>query len=577
MVKHPSLYLLLIQQFGDQLPVFSLTKSTLVHLSHMLEGFILTNQTPALLFTGFQKSSHWRQETERYQAIAQYAQVYLFAGKPFPQGSNPSVIQIELAEDDPLRQEWFLAIFSAEFQVVFCGLDQLEPTTDESTRRFDTIWSFDTQVMGAVGDLLEQVIADYRPELLAQLRYTRQQFPPVPLNPVVMSRFTLELTQLERQIHTDLLNQQQRLRRQTAIYQSVLESAPLTVLLFSLDGEMIFVEGSDLPNFGRNFSGFIESPMLLNLPPAIQQIAQVAAAGTPANVIVPVAETVYYDVRTEPFYQEGEIQGVLCLILDSSERVLAEIHQMERMQLSLALQKEQEVNLFRKQLMLTLAHELRTPLAVMLSASDLLIKYADRLTPAKREERLHSIQTQIQHLQTTLDSIQTTIVNDVRLGQTQREITPATFFAEEANAVAQQENRQLIYIHHPPHAPETVTIATIPLLQVIKNLLTNAFKYSAPERPVTFEVYYTPEALHLRVTDEGIGIPPEAIPYLTEPLYRANNVGEVSGSGLGMTIVKSSLNLLGGTLQIESALHVGTQITVKIPLDGALPGRIANG
>ncbi|MEM6285094.1 MAG: DICT sensory domain-containing protein [Chloroflexota bacterium] len=65
-----SIFQTLQDKIGDELPIVQLTKATLVHLSHTLEDFVLTKHLPAMMFTGFQESSHWRKETERYQQMA---------------------------------------------------------------------------------------------------------------------------------------------------------------------------------------------------------------------------------------------------------------------------------------------------------------------------------------------------------------------------------------------------------------------------------------------------------------------------------------------------------------------------
>ena len=133
-MKKLSIFETLKDKVGDEIPVISLTKATLVHLSHTLEDFVLRRQLPAFIFTGFQESSHWRKETERYQKLADTAmQVCIFAGKPLPEDSNSEAVQIELEGDDPLRQEWFLGIFSTEFSVILCGLDNLTATSRRST------------------------------------------------------------------------------------------------------------------------------------------------------------------------------------------------------------------------------------------------------------------------------------------------------------------------------------------------------------------------------------------------------------------------------------------------------------
>lgn len=87
-----SLFELLRDEFGASLAPIRCSKATLVHLSHTIEDTVLRQHIPALLFTGFQQSSHWRRETERYRALAEVAQqVCIFAGGTLPPESNAPV------------------------------------------------------------------------------------------------------------------------------------------------------------------------------------------------------------------------------------------------------------------------------------------------------------------------------------------------------------------------------------------------------------------------------------------------------------------------------------------------------
>lgn len=205
-----SLFNLLRQSFGATLEPLRCSKATLVHLSHTLEDLVLAAQIPALLFTGFQESSHWRTETERYRALAMIAQqICIFAGGELPPESSAKELHVTLRGDDPLRQEWFVVLLSSEFSVLLCGQDCAIPTDEEATRQFDTLWSFEPAVLTQVITLLEEVVATYRPERLAQLQAARTAFPPIGPNPQVITRFTREMLRFEEQL-------QQRLARTVA-------------------------------------------------------------------------------------------------------------------------------------------------------------------------------------------------------------------------------------------------------------------------------------------------------------------------------------------------------------------------
>jgi signal transduction histidine kinase len=105
--------------------------------------------------------------------------------------------------------------------------------------------------------------------------------------------------------------------------------------------------------------------------------------------------------------------------------------------------------------------------------------------------------------------------------------------------------------------------------QIISNLLSNAIKYSPDGGEVTFRISKTsdrPPQLLLEFSDQGIGIPLADQEKIFEHFYRAHNVGMIAGTGLGMAIIKNSIDILGGTIRLNSAETQGTTIQVKIPL-----------
>jgi signal transduction histidine kinase len=73
------------------------------------------------------------------------------------------------------------------------------------------------------------------------------------------------------------------------------------------------------------------------------------------------------------------------------------------------------------------------------------------------------------------------------------------------------------------------------------------------------------------VQDYGIGFPQESMPHLFEPFHRANNVGTIPGTGLGLPIVKESVEMHGGTITLQSELAVGSILTVHLPFRDTLP------
>lgn len=101
---------------------------------------------------------------------------------------------------------------------------------------------------------------------------------------------------------------------------------------------------------------------------------------------------------------------------------------------------------------------------------------------------------------------------------------------------------------------------------ILGNLLSNAVKYSPPDKPVRLEVVLEKERVTFIVRDEGIGIPEQDVGRVCEPFHRCSNVGEVPGTGLGLAIVQRCAGLHGGTLTIQSTVGSGTTAIVTLPV-----------
>jgi len=106
------------------------------------------------------------------------------------------------------------------------------------------------------------------------------------------------------------------------------------------------------------------------------------------------------------------------------------------------------------------------------------------------------------------------------------------------------------------------------LSQVFINLINNAVKFSPEGRNVEVAAAKGEREAIISITDHGLGIPPDALPHLFERFYRAKNVtvAEIPGSGVGLYIVKSIVDELGGRIEVKSELNQGTTFIVSLKL-----------
>lgn len=257
-------------------------------------------------------------------------------------------------------------------------------------------------------------------------------------------------------------------------------------------------------------------------------------------------------------------KGVIWTMIDISERRKAEADILK------AVERQRELNELRSRFVSMTSHEFRTPLATILSSAELLLYYGERLPKEEKDEILGSIDAAVGRMTRMLDSI--LIIGRADAGQ--MEFHPEALLIEpfcrglleEAANEAKQAGRTTMDFQFRCDGANAPLLLDEKLLRhVLGNLLSNAFKYSPAGQPVQFDVEECGTELRFRIADQGIGIPEEHLPQLFETFHRARNVGSISGTGLGMAIVKRALELHGGHIQVESAVGCGSTFTVTLP------------
>ncbi|MBZ0284811.1 MAG: PAS domain S-box protein [Anaerolineae bacterium] len=263
---------------------------------------------------------------------------------------------------------------------------------------------------------------------------------------------------------------------------------------------------------------------------------------------------------------DGSIHYTMAIVEDISERKRMEQALIEEEVLRGAFEKEQELSNLKTQMMIRISHEFRTPLSIILSASELLEQYYGRLSPEKRQERFESVRVQIQHLARMLDDI-SLIIRGMAGPSSFR---PVIIDLETLCTALVEEVRQ----RESAHQPITLQIENPALISgdeqsvrmIIRNLISNALKYSSADSEVRVEVKSSEAGgAIVRVVDSGIGIPPEEVAHIFEPFYRASNVGETPGLGIGLGVVRDMVEQHQGTIEVESEPGIGTTFTVWLP------------
>jgi PAS domain S-box-containing protein len=251
--------------------------------------------------------------------------------------------------------------------------------------------------------------------------------------------------------------------------------------------------------------------------------------------------------------------------------LIAEAHDITKIRqaeetLRQSLEKEKELGELKSRFVSIASHEFRTPLATIQAASDLLKHYNHKMTEQKRLERLDKIQAEVRNMTSLLEEV--LIIGKVEAGRLELHPVPLDI-REFCHGIIDDVYHSLSTKHRIEFSSEgdsfNAIVDTKLLRQIIDNLISNAIKYSPQGGEIRFNLACNPERISLKVSDRGIGIPKEDLDQIFDSFYRSRNVGNISGTGLGLTIAKASVELHGGKLSVESEVNVGTTFTVTIP------------
>jgi PAS domain S-box-containing protein len=216
------------------------------------------------------------------------------------------------------------------------------------------------------------------------------------------------------------------------------------------------------------------------------------------------------------------------------------------------------------------SHELKTPLTALLGYAQLLQQRLSQAGNAS-ERSQRAVEVLIDQALRLNKLIETLLdISRIQTGQLRLDRAPLdlrTLLQRIAEEMQLPLSRHEI-VCYVPDEPLIVEADALRLEQVIQNLLQNAIKYSPDGGLITLHALAQRPYVHVRITDQGMGIPQAAQARLFERFYRASNIDpqQISGLGIGLYVVQEIVTLHGGVITVESAEHQGSTFTVTLPL-----------
>ncbi|MCF8258852.1 MAG: HAMP domain-containing histidine kinase, partial [Flavobacteriales bacterium] len=261
------------------------------------------------------------------------------------------------------------------------------------------------------------------------------------------------------------------------------------------------------------------------------------------------------------------------------ERINSDLHEVnDRLELEIAkrkeaeenalaaLDKEKQLNEMKSRFVSMASHEFRTPLSGILTSVSLLGRYTAPNQADKREKHIATIKSSVRNL--------TSILNDF-LNLDKLESGKVSINAQEfpMRPLMEEFRAEMLNYAKPGQTIDFEDDGNVDIIfadrhlfkNILINLMSNALKYSPEGQQVKVIMWMENNNFVISVIDRGMGIPYQDQVHMFERLFRASNVTNIQGTGLGLNIVKKYVDLHNGSIAFESNEGKGTIFTVIIP------------
>jgi PAS domain S-box-containing protein len=251
-----------------------------------------------------------------------------------------------------------------------------------------------------------------------------------------------------------------------------------------------------------------------------------------------------------------------------TQEILEDKVRERTLELTELLKNEKEFNELKSRFLTMASHEFRTPLSSILSSASLIEMYTDADQQDKRVKHINRIYSSIKNLTDILSDFLS--IGELEKGAIKVEYSEFNIldFLEsivgEIDGMIKQKGQHIKYMHHGEIA---INQSKKTIRSILLNLLSNASKYSQSDKDVHLFSKVIDNKLIIIVEDFGIGIPVEDQKNLFNEFFRAKNVENIQGTGIGLSIVKKYVELLNGNISFTSKPKEGTIFTIELPLN----------
>lgn len=241
-----------------------------------------------------------------------------------------------------------------------------------------------------------------------------------------------------------------------------------------------------------------------------------------------------------------------------------------------AVQNEIQANRAKTRFLANVSHDIRTPMNAIMGLANLMEHSLDN--PEKMQNYLSKIQLSSRHMLGLINDLldMSKIENGaIHIHNEPIRLSEQIAFIDDVIRIQAAEKQQKFEIRINGIEHENLMADGVRLRQVMLNVLTNSVKYTPDGGQILFEVEEQKAkdlkraAYRFVITDNGMGMDEELLAHVFDPFMRGEDsvINKIQGTGLGMAITKSIVDLMGGSIQVESRVSEGTRVTITLEFE----------
>jgi DICT domain-containing protein/signal transduction histidine kinase len=587
-------------------------KNTLTALSHAMEDLVLAGDDRPLVIANFQQERFYRQETRRYQRIAEKTQqVYILAmpETDFASDSEPYAT-IGLEATDELAQEWHLIIVSQSYSAcLICREQSAESISFDAARQFQGFWTFDPSVSRQAAQVMLERIVRYRPDLTDRVEEARSEYGLGAVELTSDSLLGLEgrlfcdrlVTYLQAsqykqvKLYSRVVAQAEQEKLVNVITAKIRQSLKLEDVVAVAVSEISQVfprchcEMSRLPMLSRlgSYAGFrslLEDGKIVSIAdvaqdsglqasPEFQQ--QLLADNIRSCLLVPILYQQHclaiLELHCEysRFWPEDDREFLSAIAI----QVGWGLKQAETY-VNLALMNEQlsSIEQMQRNLIAIVGHELRTPLSTIQVCLESLATEPD-MPGDVRQVMLDIALSDSERLRKLVQDF--LLLSQLESGQMSWQVEPIvipeliSLAMSNLKSIDATVQNPIVSLNIPEEVPIVISDGEA-ILQLLMKLFSNALNFTPKTGSVQVNVREVESQIEIQIADTGCGIEPSRLESIFDRFYQEESFLQrsVGGAGLGLAICQQLVRRLGGRLWATSeGKGLGSQFFVRLPLD----------